>query len=91
MHTRKRILKIMSSHKIALAQAEELGEISDKNMIHYFRNELVSIGKGQKATKLLTGPVIRKLVSIGILRYNKGPRIHTLTEKGINILHKSSE
>jgi len=64
----------MSSHAVAIAQAKTLEEISDNNMVNYFKAELEEIGRGVKATTVLNDAMLKTFVRIGILGYERGPR-----------------
>ena len=64
----------MSSHADAIAQAKTLEEISDNNMVNYFKAELEEIGRGVKATTVLNDAMLKTFVRIGILGYERGPR-----------------
>jgi len=81
----------MSSHAVAVAQAKNLEEISDENLIYYFKPELILIGEDQRATDLLPGSVIQKFVCTGVLESLKRPGGHTLTDKAMNILQEIHE
>lgn len=78
----------MSSHADAILQSKTLGEVSDANLIHYFKTELKLIGEGQRAT-ILPDSVIQNFLRLGILEYISGPRGHTLSAKGREVISRA--
>lgn len=51
-----------------------LEEISDENMIDFYKVELERIGKGEKAGDLLPGSMVKKFREMGVLQ--KRYRVH---------------
>ena len=50
----------------------DLEELSDKNMLWFYREELEMIDRSAGITSLIPKPVKRRLISLGILEYGKG-------------------
>ena len=81
----------MSSGYMDNVIPKSIEEISDENLIHYFKPELILIGEGQKATDLLNYSVIQKFVRIGFLFLEKKPWGYVLTDKAGKILQEIHE
>ncbi|MFB0558023.1 MAG: hypothetical protein ACETVY_02790 [Candidatus Bathyarchaeia archaeon] len=49
-----------------------LEELSDENLVWFYREELEMIDIGDRTTRLIPKPVKRRMISLGILEYRKG-------------------
>ena len=51
---------------------ERLEEISDENLVLFYREELEVIDRGARTTPLIPRPVMRRLIRLGVLEHRKG-------------------
>jgi hypothetical protein len=51
---------------------ERLEEISDENLVLFYREELETIDRGAKIKPLIPKPVRRRLIAPGVVAYGKG-------------------
>ena len=51
---------------------ERLEEISDENLVWFYREELEMVDLAASITPLIPKPVRRRLMGLGILEYRKG-------------------
>ena len=51
---------------------EHFEEISDENLVWFYREELERVDNGVSAALLIPKPVRRRLMGLGILEYRKG-------------------
>lgn len=65
--------------------AKSLEEISNENLINFYKNELESIERGIKASEILPKGVLKRFHKIGVFNIVK-PRLFKLSEKAVNIL-----
>jgi len=77
----------MSSHADALAQAKSLEDVSDDNLVHYFKTELIGIGKGGRANDLLPDSVVQRFLVMGLLKRKIS---NELTDKAWDIIQEGS-
>lgn len=80
----------MSTHSEAKAQSEHLKRISDLNLVDFFAQELREIDRGENATSLFNGSIIKNLTRLGILEREmlRGSRSRSLvlTDKARGLL-----
>ena len=58
----------MSTYADALSRAESWEDISDKNLLFFYKPELDAISKGSSAKKLLPGGVLKRFSRMGVLK-----------------------
>ena len=49
-----------------------LEELSDENLVLFYREELEVIDRGARTTPLIPRPVMRRLIRLGVLEHRKG-------------------
>jgi hypothetical protein len=49
-----------------------LEELSDENLVLFYREELEMIDRGARTTPLIPRPVRRRLIRLGVLEHRKG-------------------
>ena len=50
----------------------DLEELSDENMVWFYREELRKVDRGASITPLIPKPIRRRMIRLGILEYSKG-------------------
>ena len=66
-------------------QAKTLDEISNDNMIHYFKPELIKIEKGALVTDMLPVGVAKRFLEMGFFKRGIG---YVLSDKAKDILQE---
>jgi len=76
---------------VSRIEGESLAEISFRNTVHFYREELLKIDRGEKATKVFKDRQRKSLVKAGILNreYGQGGCRLRLSKKTRQILENS--